>query len=271
MGNEVSVIPQQTGEAVSFQMMERMAQTVAKSGLFGMKTPEQALALMALAQAEGIHPMTAVRDFHIINNRPSLKADTMLARFQQAGGKVVWHALSDAKADATFSHPQGGTARIDWTIERAQRAGLANKDVWKGYPRAMLRSRVISEAIRTVLPGVIAGTYTPEEVLNLDPELPGSTDARIEQFGKSVGNDASEQFIRDIAAAADMEALKTAFSAAYKSAKDVGDELRQTTFKIVYDARKWALSQPAPVTVEPEPQAGEATEGGAENGEGSKP
>ncbi|MBK8184776.1 MAG: hypothetical protein IPK63_18615 [Candidatus Competibacteraceae bacterium] len=46
----------------------------------------------------------------------------------------------------------------------AKRANLAGKDLWKQYPRAMLRARVISEGIRTVYPGVLSGMYTPEEV-----------------------------------------------------------------------------------------------------------
>ena len=62
-----------------------MANAVAKSGLFGVKTPEQAMALMLIAQAEGNHPAIAARDYHVIQGRPALKADAMLARFQQAG------------------------------------------------------------------------------------------------------------------------------------------------------------------------------------------
>ena len=34
----------------------------------------------------------------------------------------------------------------------------------------MLRARVISEGIRTVYPGCIAGTYTPEEVMDMPAE-----------------------------------------------------------------------------------------------------
>jgi hypothetical protein len=43
-----------------------MASAIAKSGLFGMKTPDQALALMLIAQAEGMHPAIAARDYHVI-------------------------------------------------------------------------------------------------------------------------------------------------------------------------------------------------------------
>src|ERR1044071_4624273 len=75
---------------VTFQDMEKMATVIAKSGLFGMKTPDQALALMVIAQAEGLHPGIVARDYHIIQGRPTLKADTMLARFQASGGTVEW-------------------------------------------------------------------------------------------------------------------------------------------------------------------------------------
>ena len=57
----------------------KMAQAVARSGLFGMREPEQAMALMLIAQAEGTHPALAARDYHIVDGRPTLKADAMLA------------------------------------------------------------------------------------------------------------------------------------------------------------------------------------------------
>lgn len=146
----------------------RMATAIAKSGLFGMKNVEEAAALMFIAQAEGLNPALAARDYHIIQGKPALKADAMMARFQAAGGKVEWHTLGDNEVSATFSHPSGGSAKITWDMEQAKRAGFAGKDNWKKFPRQMLRSRVISEGIRTVFPGVVVGTYTPEEVQDFD-------------------------------------------------------------------------------------------------------
>ena len=51
-----------TTSLVPIADIERMAVAVAKSGLFGMKTPEQAIALMLIAQAEGMHPAIAARE-----------------------------------------------------------------------------------------------------------------------------------------------------------------------------------------------------------------
>lgn len=149
--------------------VQTMAVAIAKSQLFGMKTPEQALALMLVAQSEGLHPARAALEYHIIQGRPALKADAMLARFQQHGGKVIWKDYTDEKVSGLFSHPSGGEVLIDWTIDRAKQAGVYGKNpTWKSYPRAMLRSRCISEGVRTVFPGVSVGVYTVEEVQDFD-------------------------------------------------------------------------------------------------------
>jgi hypothetical protein len=151
--------------------IERMASAIAKSGLFGMKTAEQAVALMLIAQAEGMHPAIAARDYHVIQGRPALKADAMLARFQTAGGKVAWTSYTDENVTGVFSHPAGGSVEIVWTMKQARSIGLGGKDNWKNYPRAMLRARCISEGIRTVYPACVAGVYTPE-VQDFEPQKP---------------------------------------------------------------------------------------------------
>jgi len=161
--------------------MRQMAEAVCKSNLFGIKTPDQALALMLIAQAEGLHPAVAARDYHIIQGRPALKADAMLARFQAAGGKVEWPVYTDLKVTGRFSHPQGGSMDVTWTLEQARQIGLTSKENWRNYPRAMLRSRVISEGIRTVYPGVISGTYTPDEIENIPEEKTKTIDVGASQ------------------------------------------------------------------------------------------
>jgi hypothetical protein len=127
------------------------------------------MAIMLLCQAENMHPAVAMRDYHVIQGRPALKADAMLARFQQAGGSVSWKDYTDEKVTGVFSHPSGGTLEVSWTLARAKTIGIANKDNWKNYPRAMLRARVASEGIRSVYPGCVVGVYTPEEVQDFAP------------------------------------------------------------------------------------------------------
>lgn len=176
---EKAVTVQNSNSLIPVEQIERMAMAFAKSGLFGIKTVEQGVALMLIAQAEGLHPAVAARDYHIIQGRPALKSDAMLARFQAAGGRVVWNAYTDTEVSGTFSHPAGGSATVAWTIAQAKTAGLTGKDVWKQYPRAMLRARVISEGIRTVYPGVSVGVYTPEEIEDFDAK-PATKEVKAE-------------------------------------------------------------------------------------------
>ena len=164
------VVPEQPQERAlpahvhSVVDLERMADYIVRSGLFGMSKPEQAMGLLLLAQAEGVHPMTAIRDYDIIQGKPALKSQAMLARHQATGGKVRWQERSPSRVCATFSHPSGGEVEVEWTIQMANAAGLTTKPTWKQYPRQMLSARVISEGVRMVNPGVLSGLYTPEEV-----------------------------------------------------------------------------------------------------------
>jgi hypothetical protein len=156
--------PRQIAQSYQMVDLERMAIAFARSGLFGAKTPDQALALCLIAQAEGKHPALAAKSYHIINGNPAKKADAMLGDFQAMGGKVDWHEYTDACVSGTFSHPDGGSIRVDWDDARVTKAGLSGNPNHKKYPRAMKRARCISEGVRTVYPGATSGMYAPEEI-----------------------------------------------------------------------------------------------------------
>lgn len=154
-----------------FEQQVRLAEAFAKSGLFGVKSSDQALTLMALCEAEGLHPATAVRDYHIINGRPAMKAEAMLARFLRNGGKVEWHERTDKVAEATFSHPAGGKVRVKWDLLMAKVAGLAGKEMYQKYPRQLLHARCVSEGVRSVDPQATGHQYTPEEVQDIPGQI----------------------------------------------------------------------------------------------------
>jgi len=153
--------------------MERMADSITKSGLFGIKTKDQALALMLVAQAEGRHPASVATEFDIVQGRPALKSQAALSRFQLAGGKIQWTSRSASKCAAIFSHPQGGELEITWTMERANAAGLTGKATWKQYPDQMLSARVVAEGVRAVFPACLNGVYLSEEVADFDSRPSG--------------------------------------------------------------------------------------------------
>lgn len=155
----------------SFDEVMHMAESFARSNLFGAKTVDQALALMMMAEAEGKHVATAMQDYDIIQGRPALKADAMLGRFQLAGGHVKWITMTDDACAAEFSHPTCAAHVIDWDMDRAKAAGLGGKDNWRKFKRQMLRARVIAEGVRSTFPACLRGAphYVSEEVQDFEP------------------------------------------------------------------------------------------------------
>jgi hypothetical protein len=155
----------------------QMGEIVARSAMFaGVSTPQQATALLLLCQAEGLHPMQALKRYHIIEGRPSMRADNMQAEFQARGGHIEWVQYDDVAAVAIFSHPQHCPKgiKVEATYEEFQKSGITagkygEKDNWKRNRAAMLRARLISRGVRMVDPGTIVGFYTPEEVVDFEP------------------------------------------------------------------------------------------------------
>ena len=144
--------------------MGNMAKAFAQSGFFGYKNSSEAFTLMCLAQANGLHPAKAAERYHIIQGRPAMKADAMLAAFQESGGKVRWVKRTEKECTLHLSHPQGGELDVTWSIDRATKAGLTGKSTWKQYPTQMLSARCVSEGVRALYPACLCGMYTPEEV-----------------------------------------------------------------------------------------------------------
>ena len=132
---------------------------------------------MCLAQANGLHPAKAAERYHIIQGRPAMKADAMLAAFQESGGKVRWVKRTEKECTLHLSHPQGGELDVTWSIDRATKAGLTGKSTWKQYPTQMLSARCVSEGVRALYPACLCGMYTPEEVADFDTKPAPQTTA----------------------------------------------------------------------------------------------
>ena len=223
---------------VPVQDIQTMAEAIAKSKLFGVKTADEAMSLMLIAQAEGMHPASAARDYHIIQGKASKKSEAMLRDFIKAGGSVEWHQLDDAKADATFSHPQGGTVRIAWDMARQQKAKISNAEMYAKYPRQMLRSRCVAEGVRTVCPLATGGLYTPEEVQSMPPEK------HIE--GEVLMSESQEaDFKAAIEVATTVEELEAAWKSAAKAAREAKDREVYDRLKEAATARARALKEAA--------------------------
>jgi hypothetical protein len=176
--------------------MSNMAQAFAKSGFFGYRNSSEAFTLMCLAQANGLHPAKAAERYHIIQGRPAMKADAMLAAFQESGGKVRWVKRTEKECTLHLSHPQGGELDVTWSIDRAAKAGLTGKSTWKQYPTQMLSARCVSEGVRALYPACLCGMYTPEEVQDFDTKpAPQPTECEVigDGMSETVPNEESSE------------------------------------------------------------------------------
>lgn len=171
----MNAVTVQNANVFPMRDVQVMAEAIAKCGFFGVKTKDQALGLMLVAQAEGRHPATIAQEYDIIQGRPALKSAAALARFQHAGGRIEWIRSDATVASARFRHDLGGELVITWDMDRAKVAGLLGKDNWRKFPDQMLRARVVAEGVRAVFPACLNGMYLAEEVQNFDPPTDSRT------------------------------------------------------------------------------------------------
>ena len=159
----------------TWEMMKDQAVTLVKSGFlpYSIKTPEQAIAIMLKGRELGIPAMQAFSHIHIIQGKPTISAELMLA--------LIYKNCPEAKIEYTRYEPDGCTitatrpghkpAVFTFDEADAKAAQLLGKENWKKYARAMYRSRCIAEMARSVFPDCLMGcSYTPEE-LNPDAKM----------------------------------------------------------------------------------------------------
>lgn len=136
------------------------------------RTPQAAFAIIATGRELGLSPMQSIRMIHVIEGRPTLSADAMVALCRQAECCRGFRLVESTDRIATWeTHREGEPepVRMSFSIEDAQRAGLASRDTWKKYPAAMLRARAASALCRAVYQDVCAGLYTEEEIATQEP------------------------------------------------------------------------------------------------------
>lgn len=152
-----------------WSIIEQQSYTLVKSGFLptNIKTKEQAIAITLKGRELGIPPMHAFSHINIINGKPAVSPELQLALiFKNVPGAKINYLQNDNKACKIEAFRPGHKIQIfGFTMDDAETAGLVNKQNWKTYPRAMLRSRAISEMARSLFPDAIMGcSYNPEEL-----------------------------------------------------------------------------------------------------------
>ena len=147
-----------------------MAKTAFSSGLLPrtVKTVEAAITIALKGRELAIPPFQAWSHIHIIEGKPTMSGEIMLA--------MIYERAPDAEIDFLEISSKACRVKVrrntkrSWTnfaftIQDAQNAGLLGKNNWKSYPEAMLQWRVVTKFGRAMFADILMGvSYTPEEL-----------------------------------------------------------------------------------------------------------
>ena len=100
-----------------------LGKMIAASGMFGIKNDDAGAIAAATCFQQNITLLDFARTYHIIEGRPTMKADAMAAEFRKRGGKykVIERSVSLAKAEFEF---EGQCCNFEFSIKQAQDAGF---------------------------------------------------------------------------------------------------------------------------------------------------
>lgn len=124
----------------------------------------------------GVAPFSALKNINIIKGKPGLSYQLMGAMIKRSGRYNYRTIKSDARvAEIQFFENGEPCGTSKFTLEDAQRAGLANSPTYRAYPDVMLFARCLSQGANKFCPDVFNGGVASVEELDVDvvEVLPG--------------------------------------------------------------------------------------------------
>lgn len=164
----------------SFEDLFRFAKCVVASGLApkGMDKPETIAIAIEMGCELGLPPLQALQNIAVINGRPAVWGDALLAICQQSG-LFCFESFSESltgdgdKQVATCTvrrKPNGQPVTRSFSAADAKRAGLWGKSgPWTQYAPRMLQMRARTFALRDTFADVLRGFTTIEEANEMTP------------------------------------------------------------------------------------------------------
>lgn len=131
------------------------------------RKPGNILVAMQWGAEIGLQPLQAMQNIAVINGRPSIWGDAMLALVRGSGLlDFIREELSEdgTKAICTVKRKGEEPTVSEFSMEDAKKAGLSGKQgPWTLYPKRMMKLRARSYALRDVFPDVLKGMAIAEE------------------------------------------------------------------------------------------------------------
>jgi hypothetical protein len=172
MSNEIveqktfSLAPQNIEEALKFADMMSKSNLVPKefSG-----NPGNILVAIQWGMELGLQPMQAMQNIAVINGRPSLWGDSVIALVKASPlCEYVVEETTETQATCRVKRRGEPEQTRTFTKDDAQKAGLLGKQgPWTQYPKRMMQMRARSWALRDVFPDVLRGMPIAEELMDM--------------------------------------------------------------------------------------------------------
>ncbi|MDB5448066.1 MAG: hypothetical protein JWQ97_3383 [Phenylobacterium sp.] len=169
-GQVAALIPQSLEEAF------RVSQAIALSGLAprGIDKAEQIMVAIMAGAELGLAPFQSLQSFAVVNGRPTLWGDGLLAVVRGRGVKV--REWLDGEGDnmvarCECTRPDSGEQiEREFSVADAKKAGLWGKaGPWQQYPKRMLQMRARALSLRDGCADMLRGIQVREEVDDYQP------------------------------------------------------------------------------------------------------
>ena len=162
--NEITLAPQTMTELTQFAELAAKTDMVPKAYH---KNPSAIVVAVMMGHELGLPPLAALQNIAVINGRPSVWGDALLAIVQGSGQLEDINEEWDAKTKTATCHykRKGYTAQsATFSMEDAALAGLTKKQgPWQQYPQRMCKLRARGFALRDGFADQLRGIGIAEE------------------------------------------------------------------------------------------------------------
>ena len=158
---QFSLTPQSLNEALQFADMLSKSNMVPKDY---QGNPANCIIAMQWGMEIGLQPLQAMQNIAVINGRPAIWGDAMLALVRGSGLlERITEEPTDTGCTCTVKRKGEPEVVRTFTLEDAKRAGLAGKQgPWQQHPKRMMQMRARAFALRDVFPDVLRGVHIAE-------------------------------------------------------------------------------------------------------------
>ena len=154
-----------------WNVMRQQAEVLVKSGFLpvAINTPEKALAIMQKGKELGIPPMEAMSSINVIQGKPSVSPQLMLALARRTGElEDLKMESNDKGATVTIKRKDQSSYTTSFGIKEATDLQLIGKDNYKKQAATMFQWRALAANLRVTFPDAISGLYLVEEMTQGD-------------------------------------------------------------------------------------------------------